>query len=419
MSLPTKRALGHLESQMALMHEQAGTTQTCSAVRLSGRLTSTRLHSAVRTLQARHALLRCCIEDEGTELVFSPDRPLDTPPLTIVDTAECPPLDRLLEQELADTLDAAVGLWRLTLYSAYPTQEHCLLLTCHHAIADAVTLPQLLGELLILCASTSEALQVSAEQGLPLPLEAYQLCTTHRQRPAMPPAPPHQQQAALGDRRTRVIRCIFPEPVLTQLLSSARHAQLSLNSLLAAALLQSASRVGLGERINLASAVNLRQRVNRPIPDQQLGCYIGVACTELCVDDRPLLELAASYQAQLRQQLPDQICHQPGDIPLSTRRTQIQQLAGTTSFSQGIALTNHGVIELPKPAELTLLDYANVAARCAGNFAVAVHATTFQNSLSLCFTFVEPLTSTARIEQLRQHLCTALMSLLPSREIPA
>lgn len=415
-----ERPLGQLETQMALMHEQGGTTQTCSALRLSGELDSGHLRAAAQALNARHALLRCRIRDDGQQLSFCADRPLDDAPVQVLPLGERFNLGRLLEHELAQPLAPEISLWRLVVLSDDRRHEHCLLLTCHHAIADAVTLPQLLSELLQLCAIEATEQRQAVGSVLPPPLEQQQERQLHV-APTAPAAtaPPHEQLAPLDQRSTRVVRRIVPASVLQRLLLQARQLGLSLNSLLAAALLKAAHEEGLGQRIGLASAINLRQRIARPFDDRRLGCYIGVARTELQVQERSLREIAADYQRQLHALLPTQALYQERSGSLTERRDQVRQLTSSPCFTQGVALTNHGVIRIAGPEGLVLRDYANVASRLAGNFAVAVHATTFQGSLSLCFTFVEPLISTARIERLQQRLYQALLAITPSREIPA
>jgi nonribosomal peptide synthetase CepB len=147
MNLPLLRPLGQIETAMAGLHEQAGTTQTSSLLSLDGLLDAALLRSAAAQLWQRHPLLQATIEEQAGGLYYTRNARLDELPVRHLALSDPSAALAQLEQELNCPLDPSRGLWKLALLSA-PGQQHHLLLTCHHAIVDALSLTLLLGELL-------------------------------------------------------------------------------------------------------------------------------------------------------------------------------------------------------------------------------------------------------------------------------
>lgn len=413
----TSRPLGQIETSMALMHQLSGTTQTTSLLRLSGALPAEVMQRAAAALHARHPLLHSRIVEHSHALHFCADVPFAQIDVQCVASPENVQPDELLQQQLAQVLDPSRQLWRLLLLSDPQANRHLLLLTCHHAIVDAASLVQLLDELLEDCERLHGGLPLQrTAEPLPGALEEHLTATTTPAHACTTPPPlPFLQTLPLEQRTTGVSRLLLPKGLSSHLQNLAGKQKLSLNSLLAGALLKSAQDIGLGSQIRIGTAVSLRQRAARTVASSRIGCYIGVAHQCLTVANRPLLDVARDYQQQLRTSLPMQALRQP-DISLAARRGAIERLREQQHFSQGIALTNHGSIHFSPRRHLQIHDYANVASRVAGNFAVALHVTRFQGALSLCFTFAKPLMSEARIHLLQRKLQQALLSLHPATE---
>lgn len=417
MTTVTGRPLGQIETSMALMHQLNGTTQTTSLLSLSGALSAEVIQRAAAALHARHPLLHSRIVEHSNALHFCTDVPFAQIDVQCVASPENLQPNELLQQQLGQVLDPSRQLWRLLVLSNSQADRHHLLLTCHHAIVDAASLVQLLDELLEDCERlygglalqrTAELLPEALEEHLTAATTPAHACTT-------PPPMPFLQTLALEQRTTGVSRLLLPKGLSSHLQNLAGQQQLSLNSLLAGALLKSAQDIGLGTQIRIGTAVSLRQRAARTIASSSIGCFIGVAHQCLAVANRPLLDVARDYQQQLRTSLPMQALRQP-DIGLVARRSAIELLRQQQHFSQGIALTNHGSIHFSPRRHLQIHDYANVASRVAGNFAVALHVTRFQGALSLCFTFAKPLMSEARIHLLQRKLQQTLLTLHPATE---
>lgn len=418
MTTIASRPLGQIETSMALMHQLNGSTQTTSLLSVGGTLPTEIINQAAAALHARHPLLHSRIEERADALHFCADVPFEHIAVQCLPSRTGTTQNQLLQQQLDQVLDPSCQLWRLLVLSDAQATQHLLLLTCHHAIVDAVSLVQLLDEFLDDCERLCSGLTLQCHvEPLAEPLEAH-LADASAPAPvcATPPGLPYLQTLALEQRTTGVSRLLLQRSLSNHLQRMAVQQQLSLNSLLAGALLKSAEDIGCGPQLRIGTAVSLRQRAARTITRSSIGCYIGVAHQCLNVADRTLLDLATDYQQQLRASLPMQALRQP-DIGLSARRQDIDRLRQQQGFSQGIALTNHGNILFSPRQHLQVHDYVNVASRVAGNFAVAVHVTRFQGCLSLCFTFAKPLMSETQIHSLQRKLLRALLSLNPVSEV--
>lgn len=406
---------------MAGLHELRGTTQTTSALRLHGSLSVALLRDAAALLQQKYPLLRATVGVVGERFHFL-QPPVPAPAVV----RQLPPRpddawqDRL-EAELNDPLPPERSLWRLALVETRHARDQHLMLTCHHAIADGVSLVVLLRDLLGRC---DDLLAGDRPDVAPLPMsepiDALLAPASNRTdgNADAPPTPAHRCSAPLADRRTAVRFDTFGPTELERLLDAARQAGLTLNSLLAAGLIRAAAAVGLGESIRIHTAVSLRGRSARHGHPDAVGCYIGVAACDLHeTAARPLLAVATDYQEQLRARVVA-LGHASPPVPLVDLRERLGRLARSAAFAQGIALTNHGRLHFPAYRRFRVAGYVNAACRNAGNFAVAVHATTWHNTLTLCFTYVVPLIEPERIAALRDAMRRALLA-SATREVPA
>jgi hypothetical protein len=407
------RPLGQIETNMALMHELNGCTQTASLLSFEGPLSAATLQRAAEKLHWRHPLLQSRIVESANALHFKSDVPFAQIKVNNHTLLAGQLPAQLLQRQLDSVLDPQRHLWRLLLLSTPDRRRHHLLLTCHHSIADAVSLAHLLGELLSLCESqqTGAALNIPQEP-LAGSLEAHMEPALEPPTPCETPGPVRfLQSVPLARRRTGVRRLLLDSQTSNELRRLAKAQGLSLNSLLAAALLKAANEVDLGKQIRINTAVSLRQRAAQPIGDTAIGCFIGVASHCLNVVARSLTDLATDYQCQLQGSLPHMAKRQPAQ-DLETMRTRIHSLRSYQSFAHGIALTNHGAINFPHYRHFQLFDYANVASRVVGNFAVALHVTGFASALSLCFTFPVPLMDEARVRLMKSKMRQSLLDFI-------
>lgn len=406
---------------MTGLHELGGTTQTTSTLRLHGPLSVALLREAAALLQQKYPLLRATVGVVGDRFHFL-HPPVPAPAVV----RHLPPYpddasQNQMEAELNDPLSPERSLWRLALIETRHARDQHLMLTCHHAIADGVSLVVVLRDLLGWC---DDFLAGSRPVVVPLPMSEP---VDALLAPALEyadgnadtlPMPVHRCPAPLADRRTAVCFDAFGRTELERLLATARQAGLTLNSLLAAGLIRAAAAVGLGESIRIHTAVSLRGRSARHVHPDTVGCYIGVTACDLHeIAARPLLAVSADYREQLRARVVA-LGHASPPVPLVELRERLGRLARSAAFAQGIALTNHGRLHFPAYRSFRVAGYVNAACRNAGNFAVAVHATTWRDTLTLCFTYVVPLIKPERIAALRDAMRRELLATVAS-EIPA
>ncbi len=145
-----------------------------AALRVSGRLDAGALRSALEAVGRRHEILRATFEDRGGEPVQirHPDAATNLP---IVDLRRLEPsrrariARRLSDQDAARAFDLAAGPPMRALLLRSDDEEHTLLLTLHHIVADAWSLAILVRETGALYAAF-----VAGDRDSPLPPVALQ-----------------------------------------------------------------------------------------------------------------------------------------------------------------------------------------------------------------------------------------------------
>ncbi len=411
------RPLGAVESAMAALHEQGGTTQTSSMIELTGPMSTAVLKKAAQHLQLCHPVLQAVIAEHEGALHFV--QPVMTPILAIrsvpISKGKCE-WESELEAELNLPIDPTISLWKLALLHNEEARTHTLILTCHHALVDAVSLVVLLTELLHIADALFDGRALPWQpREMAKPVDNFlQGDAATVAMPLQIEGPAYEQHAPITARHTAVCFDQFDSTQLAQINTSARIHEVSLNSWLAAALLLAAQHIGLGSQLRINSAVSMRERTHPAIGNAALGCFIRVAPCEFDLLGRDLTQVARTYHAAMKEQLSGIGTRLPSPDFLNLR-ANAQRLAQATKFVQGIALTNHGRVQFPALTHFSVLRYLNVANRCAGNFAVALHATTHAQTLTLCFTYPVPLISTHTIVRLRASL-RALLTSNPEQE---
>lgn len=415
------RTLGVVESAMAALHECAGSGQTTSALHFTGHVNVQRLENAAYCVAGRHPLLRAALVEDGDVLAFAVPRQSRCVEVRHVAIAEFEDWINCAQQEVNTPLDPVTGLWRITLIEA-PRRTYVLLLTCHHAAVDGSSLVTILSDLITsyesLASPSSSERGVSLHGGcVPPPLEsmlyprrgAYRQLSCSAERPVH--QVPHRCSAALEQRQSENQYQILEESQLADLFAVSQKYQLTLNSLIGGALLAAACQVGLGAHLQISSAVSLRGRAPIPIQDRTVGCYINVA--ETVVDATgPLHAVARRYQQLLSARIPSSL-YQSTETLLTAHRAKAAALANGAAFTGGLGFTNHGRIELPRTGSIVPTAYYNVACRRIGNFAVALHAATFNLRLHLAYTYSVPLIDPDTVSDIRRALSIGLQNLRP------
>lgn len=240
------------------------------------------VESALRALQARHPLLQAGIRNGHFERI--------SPPLIYRVTQT--DWSSLVEQEMNTRLDSEHNLFR-GVYN-YSHQHADLILTFHHAIMDAASGMNLLDELLRICASDKNPLLSPLELAPPVEARfprshqgvqgflrrmkyafsqmgdeiAYQLNARGKRTPAI-------QLGGRGFPSTLTL----PESLVDSLSRCCRAEQVTLNSLLNAAIVLATNRhlyAGRQTPMRTFSFADLRPYTIPPVATEHLANYISM-----------------------------------------------------------------------------------------------------------------------------------------------
>ena len=297
-------------------------------IRLAGPASGELFAQALAAMQERHPLLRARIAgrpsrprfEVRTEAAGEPG-PI---PLRLLTSAEAPDTDHaraVVEEELNTPFDTARGPLARAALIAGDGQEHDLVLTMHHSIADGRSAASLVDDLLGWCvggaADTAAAPPAQALPPRPVTaiLPARMRGLRGRRRTVAYLA--RQSRDEIGYRRAsravlrpvpapgraRAALAVLDRDATTSLVDRARRSRLTLTSLLAAALLRQASTVlyhGRPAAMRVVTWVDLRRHLDPAVPDEVLGCYASMLRFVVRVDPR---EEFAAFVARVQGEL--------------------------------------------------------------------------------------------------------------------
>ncbi len=403
------RPLGAIETRMALMHrEMQGTNQGCQICVLQGNVASDSILAAAKQLFDTYQALRCAIAQHEGELVFVEhaqwaqwaqsgvqERSFD-----ISAEAEATAMrQQVFEEELNRPLDCASALWRILILREVAAGRVSLVVTCHHAIVDGLASFALIEDLLGKIDQLGSAvlnIPITAPVDAPLApaIDSFLLPPRATPAVAMLDGVPFQQAAPLQLRRTRNHYVVLSRAEHEQLKQHASAEQLTLNSMLGAALAAAALELGMAqEPVALKSAVSLRHVAPA---SARLGCYIAVADAQLALGQAPTA-VAKSYETQLFVRIGRE-CMRRSTASAEAVLEVIAQASKMQSFSSGIGLTFPGTIALANTYQhFQVIAYDAAANRVGGNLAVVATVISFQEQLTLGLAFVEPLIDRATV----------------------
>ena len=282
------RRLRPIERAFTLSNEAAPLCVVCVLHLASPSLTPQNIQAALARLQQRHPLLRAGIVKRRGRFYFrqlAKVRPLAFAALT----AQSPEAWRqTAEAALNATFPLEGPLLKCWYVSDAEWSRSQLILCFHHAIVDGTSARLILHEMLSLCggvplpgtlpepteARFPPAFRLPRSLGRWLSFGARQLAAerSYQQDGLTAPIPAHSANATINLRLS---------PAVSRALQvRAGRAGLSLNSVLLAALTRTVYRHRHPERAaGLARAisfVDLRDALQPPVPEQQLGCYISL-----------------------------------------------------------------------------------------------------------------------------------------------
>jgi len=412
------RKLSTIEASMAHMHAHlCGNGQVTTLLTLKGCFAKERLNAAVLRLFHRFQVLGCFIREESDELFFYSHNDFSRiePEFVVLATPAEP--DRLIEEEVNGVLDSSQVLCRFRIVEVMATGRTHVLFTRHHAISDAFTTERMCGEFLrYLGEESGEPDADDAAQGLieiGMGADAWAAQNGSIMNSAKPPrgiaAPiPHVCKVPLSERQSGVVSHIL-EPELTErVIGYAKQNDVTINSLVSAALSRAVCNVLERHEVELFSAVSLRKRLVEGRIVDEPGCYISVQNGTVCPGDLPLASLAQTVGDDLRRAIGD---NPPVPAPHEAIRTRIEGMGRAHMFF-GVGITNMGKIELAgSTSGIQVEDFRSAVNRSGGLALLVLHISSFQGRLYFVFTYPLQLASNETINQVVAQLTATLAAL--------
>ncbi|WP_328186657.1 condensation domain-containing protein [Marinobacter sp. OP 3.4] len=304
---PAPRGTGYGE-QLWLRLSEVASNNALIVCRLQGEIDPQRVAEALHLTASAHPMLRARVNHRGRtpEFVFSP---LPTMPWRVVTRLSEQHWQSLVREELDATISPDdTSLWRATLVHGFDRSE--LVITCNHAITDALSLQLIVDQVLRLCSGEEPRPAVrplchSYEQFLAssgrFKVVARGLASMARQ--ALTPAPPSFRTPVnpgyvSGEPLTTGFRLMELDPHRSRvIIETARRQKQSLHGVIAAISLM-ASRQALSDQdqgprsMSLSTAVNVRSKLTGSF-DQDIGYFVSGVESRLSVSpDTNLWSLA-------------------------------------------------------------------------------------------------------------------------------
>jgi len=412
------RKLGMGDNFIKFAYENAnGTTGVSAVVHLTGTITSASIRQSLVLLQSRHPLLRASFSPSGDSLEI--DEHIFPLPLDIIARNDPEQWKHVYRQHLNQAFALKEGyLWRATYLTGenINEQEHELIVSFHHCVIDGLSIGIFYRDLLNYARIILEGGRPEVKK-LPLLPNTEAMLKKHvtwEQYKAgsesgftellkiIDQLYSYEKDAPLMERTTEFFVMESNENELLQMLNRVRKNDSTLTSLLSAALLIAVYRVKGGMnsngRIQVANTpVNMRNNCLPPIGLDNIGPYVSMISTFHYTDrDTSVWDLARSFKESSIKAIEEQ-SYGPRDI---NKLEYLQMLSGLNEgpfadkYVLGVGVTNYGVIDLPADYGLFQINkFYSGASRHGGDWLTLLHTATFDNKLTYCFCYEEPLLS--------------------------
>ncbi len=352
----------------------------------TGRVDDQALAAAVRATTARHPLLNCRLAHTDAAVLLQPGfphpRPLQQRSVAQLDAVT---IARALLSEGIDDADGV--MWNIFLYrSAAEPDAWVLAMVCHHSIGDGLSLVTLFDQIFRRYGAADSTAGALALQKLPETL-------TETDDAYVAPEGISEWQidtpAALEDRRVGFMEVPLSELAAQPYVDACRQQQLSLTSLITAALLRARGCTGPAR---VASALDIRRRVTPPVDAEHYGCFAGIVeATVPWADDiwehaRQIAAWQFRGKHRLLTPIPD------NSIMIRMMRMRIEQALAGGHFAGGCAVSNIGRLGLRQNyGELALDDVILATRQLAGFYGVSLITTQWADRLKINIAYAEPL----------------------------
>lgn len=414
-----RRDMGFWEIIRENVHnDQYGTSLIVIYAKFSGSVSAELLQQALKILFNRHPLLQARVLVSKNKYEFICDRQFSDIPCKNLLNYSVNDYQEIILQELNTPLETSAYLWR-AVFNYRPQEFAELIFSFHHAIADGLSLSYLISEFIEYYALLANGHEVVINS-LPLldPIEKllnksiswsdYQKRLNSRQVITSEPWV-YERFQPLGKRTPRFVFFRLEATQLLVLHEKCRAQQVTLNSVLSAALILAGHRNKIHQKTySFLTLIDLKKYANPVVPNESLGCNVTSVLTHLEISETwDLWQLARQFQALLKQQINEQIFPPLGftaddlqNFSISNPSGKVNPDAGT-KFSIDFSLSNLGRVNLPQHHDgFTWGDFYFCTSRQAGDIGFMANAATLHESLFISFCYAEPLLSSETAQSL-------------------
>ncbi len=303
-----RRPLEGIEHSLTLSNEAAPFNVVC-VLRLEGAPDPQGLRRAFAALQRRHLLLRARIVSEKNvrQFEFGDAAPV---PLTVAERKSDDCWTAVAEDELNRRLDVgAIPLLRCVYLgnARDPGSKSELILTLNHAILDGSCLPSLFHDLLLAWAVENREMdgETVAEGDTPatalfprrfsgvgfgVAVAGYMMRQMADEMAYRWTARGTRVPSVTDSGRNRILPTRLPAQLTGSLVRATRRERITMNAILSAALLLAVKRElypSLDRPLRNITFADLRPYLRTRVPDEVLGCYMGMCRYTIPMTDGP------------------------------------------------------------------------------------------------------------------------------------
>ncbi|HEX3851895.1 MAG TPA: condensation domain-containing protein [Polyangiaceae bacterium] len=381
----------------------AGTTQCVGAVGAKGPFVVAAFRAALLQVAGRHEILGSTIVERPSGLHFTP-APAAAPSVTVLEGRDWQEVYQSLNSSPLSLQRSPWAVFVVPNGSKLDAWE--VLLTTHHALMDGGSIALFMEELFAAYAAQLAGSQIPSGAFRPLPpavetmlpralswseFQAHQARVAAEQ-PRLEPEP-HRSAAPHAERSTRSLFFSLEPEVVQAVASTASRHGVSLNSWVAACLLQAveahSSRRG---PFALGTAYSLRALCDEVDP-QDLGCHLAVVAThhEQCLA-RPLPDVAREHARSLTQAVFDSARH-PREVELDALRRSLEPLREIRAFVADLAYTyaESGLKRAYGPLQIE--HFFASASRALGASSIVLHGLRHDGVVHFTMNYTSPLQS--------------------------
>ena len=350
------RQLGLVEHLFANLHS-LGAMLYVNVVRVQGEISPNLLRIAINLLQKQHPILRTHLQQQKDRFYFSSQDTLPIP-LQVISLTQKQQWLEIAQKELLKRFpDSLEPLCRIILLQKMDDVDSGLIVTFHHAIADGISVVNLLDELLdyYYQLSINSSLPSMATLATLPPLERLleKCLTDHADLSSAnlsPSAPPNVDSLIIeatvpsAHRKTILMPYVLDETLMQCLKERCLQEKTTVHGALCASMLMAVSTQMTLDDISLScsSSINLRASCYPSVKMNQLGSLISsITINQTLRTGMNFWMIAREYRENLQQTIVAKIPHLQVTNPEILKRYTIPFLSQMADYNMGRNATTH------------------------------------------------------------------------------